>query len=316
MIDWLLELRSALFEDIVVPAMYALGLMRWSEDAFEWLNFMLFGLLQIVVIALVCRPLERWHPVEAVTDHHSVRTDITYTFVRNLGLLPLAMFVLFRPLAVAWEAGLARLGFVAPTLESLLPFLAQAPFLSFVLYVVLLDLADYWRHRLQHSIGWWWALHSVHHAQPQMTCWTDSRNHVLDDILRAAWFAGAATLIGVPPGQFPLASMVLRVFEALSHANLRSDFGPLGRLVVSPKFHRVHHARDHAEAPHDRTHGCNFAVLFPLWDMIFGTARYGGAYPATGDLSGSTLLARGGWFGTQAAGLARFARALAGRDRS
>jgi sterol desaturase/sphingolipid hydroxylase (fatty acid hydroxylase superfamily) len=311
--DWLIELRSSLFEDFVMPAFYALGLMRWSEDAFEWMNFALFGVLQVVVIVLVCRPLEAWNPVETITDRSAVRTDMVFTWVRNLGLLPLAMFVLFRPIAVAWEAGLARLGFVPPTLETLFPALAAMPFLSFAIYVVLLDLADYWRHRLQHSWNWWWALHSLHHAQRQMTYWTDARNHVLDDILRAAWFAGAATIIGIPPGQFPLASLVLRLFEALSHANLRTDFGLLRRVVVSPHFHRVHHARDHAEAPHDRTHGCNFAVLFPVWDMIFGTARFGGAYPPTGDLSGSEALARGGWFGAQLASAKRLFRVLAGR---
>jgi sterol desaturase/sphingolipid hydroxylase (fatty acid hydroxylase superfamily) len=313
MIDWLIDLRSDLFEALVMPAFHALGLMRWSEDAFEWLNFMLFGALQVVVVFLVCRPLEAWRPVERVTDHDAVRTDMVFTWVRNLGLLPLAMFVLFRPLAVAWEAGLARLGFVPPTLESLIPGLAGLPLLSFALYVVLLDLADYWRHRLQHSLGWWWALHSLHHAQRQMTFWTDARNHLLDDILRAAWFAGAATLIGVPPGQFPLAALVLRLFEALSHANLRTDFGPLGRVVVSPHFHRIHHARDHAEPPYDRSHGCNFSVLFPVWDIVFGTARFGGPYPPTGDLSGSEQLARGGWVGSQVASVRRLARTLAGR---
>jgi sterol desaturase/sphingolipid hydroxylase (fatty acid hydroxylase superfamily) len=28
--------------------------------------------------------------------------------------------------------------------------------------------------------------------------------------------------------------------------------------------------------------GCNFAVLFPVWDMLFGTARFDGTYEATG----------------------------------
>jgi sterol desaturase/sphingolipid hydroxylase (fatty acid hydroxylase superfamily) len=313
MIQWAIELRASIYEGAVVPALYALGLMEFSEDAFDWLNFALFGLLQIAVIVVVCRPLEAWRPVEPITDPRAVRTDAVFTLVRNLGVLPLVMFVLFRPIAVGWEAGLASLGFVPPTLESLLPFLDAMPFVAFCVYVVLLDLADYWRHRLQHSLDWWWALHSLHHAQRQMTFWTDARNHLLDDILRAAWFAGAATLIGVPPAQFPLATLVLRLAEALSHANLRTSFGPLGRLVVSPHFHRIHHARDHAQAPHDRTHGCNFAVLFPVWDMIFGTARYGGAYPPTGDLSGSERLARGGWFASQAAGLARLVRVFSGR---
>ena len=28
--------------------------------------------------------------------------------------------------------------------------------------------------------------------------------------------------------------------------------------------------------------GCNFAVLFPVWDILFGTARFDGRFEATG----------------------------------
>ena len=31
-----------------------------------------------------------------------------------------------------------------------------------------------------------------------------------------------------------------------------------------------------------RVHGCNFAVLFPLWDMVFGTADYRPVVEPTG----------------------------------
>ena len=63
------------------------------------------------------------------------------------------------------------------------PFLLGQPVLTFVIYAIILDCADYWRHRLSHMFGWWWALHSLHHAQRQMTFWSDDRNHVLDDLI-------------------------------------------------------------------------------------------------------------------------------------
>jgi hypothetical protein len=113
---------------------------------------------------------------------------------------------------------------------------------ALAIYVVVLDFAAYWHHRFQHRIGWWWALHSLHHAQTQMTFWTDDRNHILDDVLAAAWFGVIAVLIGVPPGQFPVILLILRLGESLSHANVRLDFGRFGeRLLVSPRFHRLHH---------------------------------------------------------------------------
>lgn len=314
MIQTLIGARAWALEHLVAPAFFALGLMDRLEDAEAWVDFIALGLLQVALTWAVCRPLEALDPVEPVTDRASVRTDVTYTLLNRIGILPLLMFVVFQPLGIAWEGLLADMGVVPPTIESFLPWLSAHPFVALLVYIVVLDFADYWRHRLQHSLDWWWALHSLHHAQRQMTFWTDDRNHLIDDMLTAAWLAGWAVLIGVPPGQFPLVLLVLRLAESFSHANVRASFGRLvGRLLVSPHFHRVHHALDHAAAPHDRTHGCNFAVLFPVWDMLFGTARFGGPYPATGDLSGSERLARGSWLSTQAEGAKRLLRTLAGR---
>ncbi len=320
MIGWVSEgyvaVKEAIFEGALLPALYALGLMAFEEDAAEWLDFALLGALTVLVSVLVCAPLERLRPVERWQgEPSSVGTDVTYTLLNRLGLAPLFAFILLRPVEIAWAASLARLGLIPPTLETLIPPLRDSPLLAFLAYVVVLDFAEYWRHRLQHCVGWWWALHSVHHAQRQMTFWTDDRNHLLDDIIAALWFAGVATLIGVPPGQFPLLVLVMRVVESLSHANVRLSFGRFGRFaLVSPQFHRVHHALDHAEGRDARAYGCNFAVLLPIWDVLFGTARWTSAYPATGDVSGSERLATGSWWGTQVEGAKRFARALLGRD--
>jgi sterol desaturase/sphingolipid hydroxylase (fatty acid hydroxylase superfamily) len=79
---------------------------------------------------------------------------------------------------------------VPPTLERMVTFLLGQPVLTFVLYAIILDWADYWRHRLSHRFGWWWALHSLHHAQRQMTFWSDDRNHLLDDLIAFVWFLG------------------------------------------------------------------------------------------------------------------------------
>ena len=43
--------------------------------------------------------------------------------------------------------------------------LALSPVAAFCVYLLVLDLADYWRHRLQHRLRAWWALHSLHHSQ-------------------------------------------------------------------------------------------------------------------------------------------------------
>lgn len=304
------DLTGRIFEAAVQPLMYELGLMDWADDALAWIEFGLFGLLTIAVVYAVCRPLEAWRPVEPVRDHGAIRTDILYTLLTRLGLLPMVAFVLLASLEAWWEGMVADAGFVPPTLEALFPALRETPLLAFFAYVVILDFGQYWRHRFQHMFGWWWALHSVHHAQRQMTFWTDDRNHVLDEAIGALWFGAIALLIGVPPGQFPLLVLVMRLAESLSHANVRLSFGRVGeRLLVSPRFHRAHHGVLSVAGQ-----GRNFAVLFPVWDWMFGTADFRReVYPRTGDPEAPEALATGGWLRQQAVGLQRMAWAILGR---
>lgn len=299
-----------IFEHGLQPLMYAAGLMDWADDAFAWLDFALFGVLSMVIVYAVCRPLEAWWPVEPVTDRGSIRTDILYTLLTRLGVLPMVAFVLLASAQAWWEGAIAETGFVPPTLESVFPALREAPLLAFFLYVVILDFGEYWRHRFQHSWRWWWALHSIHHAQRQMTFWTDDRNHFLDEVIAALWFGAIALLIGVPPGQFPILVLIMRLAESLSHANARIAFGRVGeRLIVSPRFHRLHHGvLSVAE------HGRNYAVLFPVWDWIFGTADFRrDVFPRTGDPEAPEAMATGGWLRQQAVGLKRMAGVLTGR---
>ncbi|UFN48006.1 sterol desaturase family protein [Roseomonas sp. OT10] len=299
------------FTAALQPLLYELGLMAWEEEALNWLGFVVFGLLQVAVVYAICRPLEAWRPVEPRAESGKIRTDIVYTLLARLGLLPLLAFVLLSGVGIWLNAALADLGWVPPSLESALPWLRDHQFVAFLLYVAILDLGEYWRHRLQHSLPWWWALHSIHHAQTQMTFWTDDRNHVIDDLIGALWLGGLALAIGVPPEQFPLIVLLLRLAEALSHANLRLSFGRIGeRLVVSPRFHRLHHGVLSAGQT-----GRNYAVLLPVWDWIFGTADWKrDAFPETGDPEAPEALVSGGWWRQQVVGARRMWAALRGRE--
>ncbi len=269
-----------LMAETVVPLLYAVGLMSWVEWAHEATTFLLAGLLQILAIIAICWPLERWRPVEAIRAPREVRTDVIYSLLAKLGLMPLLAFAALWGLLVPIERELRLAGYTPWSLEDLIPALTQWPGLSLIAYIVIIDFGEYWRHRLQHRWNWWWQLHALHHAQQQMTFWTDDRNHVLDEILAAFWIAALALLIGVPPQQFPLVLFATKLLESLSHANLRLDFGPLRHVFVSPRFHRTHHGVEIGHA--GPTQGVNFAVVFSFWDKLFGTADHRCLYPATG----------------------------------
>ncbi|HVT36895.1 MAG TPA: sterol desaturase family protein [Nevskiaceae bacterium] len=275
------ELQTWIFEHAVEPLLYATNQMALAEDAYDGIEAVLLGAVEIALLLILLRPLERWRPLEHWSDMRPVRTDVIYTLLHRLGGFALILYFSVRPLLL-WLDGELHLRGIAPApLESWVPGLADHPAASFLVYLVILDFADYWRHRLQHRLEWWWALHALHHSQRQMSIWTDDRNHFLDDFIAAFWFAAVALAIGVPPSQFLLLAMTTRLVQSLAHINSRIRFGWLGeRLLVSPSYHRRHHAMGYGHE--GRARGCNFATLFPIWDLLFGTADFSEHYDPTG----------------------------------
>jgi sterol desaturase/sphingolipid hydroxylase (fatty acid hydroxylase superfamily) len=285
MIGWIQDLFAALhqhvFESGVLPLLYALDLGGEAERAFSATEFFLIGAIEITLLAIVLGALEQWRPVERQTHTDWKKTDASYTMLHRLGFVPLLLFFLLMP-AIDWIDGSLRMhDIIPPSLEDWLPWLSTEPLWSFVFYLVILDFAAYWLHRWQHRLNWWWSLHALHHSQREMSFWTDDRNHLLDNVLMDSAHAILALLIGVAPAQFIALVVASRVVESLSHANVRIHFGRIGEyLLVSPRFHRVHHAigTGHEGA----VRGCNFAVLLPIWDVLFGTANFEKTFPPTG----------------------------------
>jgi sterol desaturase/sphingolipid hydroxylase (fatty acid hydroxylase superfamily) len=283
-----------LFETLMQPAMFALGLGHLLEEGYAASGWLLVGLVQIAVLVAVVGPLQRWRPVEPVTDRATIRTDVLYTVIHRLGLFRVALFFMVEPLFDELFGALRVAGFDTFHLDQLWPGVTDTALVSFAIYLVVFDFADYWMHRAQHRFEWWWRLHSLHHSQRQMTMWSDNRNHLLDDLLRDSLLVVLAQLIGVAPGQFVAIVAITQLSESLKHANLRLWFGRVGeRLWISPRFHRLHHAIGIGHESGEpgalmvkgrspALGGHNFGVLLPWWDVLFGTANFEQRYDATG----------------------------------
>ena len=283
------SVQQTLFEGVVQPLLYALGAASLLEDAYVATGWWLVGMLQLALMVAVIAPLQRWRPVEAVTDRAAIRTDIVYTLLHRLGLLRVLMFFAVDPLFNALFGWLSLQGLTGWQLDAVFapwwPGVTDGALFAFIVYLLVFDLADYGIHRGQHGIPAWWALHALHHSQRQMTMWSDNRNHLLDGLIRDGLLVLLARAIGVPPAQFVAVVALTQLLESLSHANLRLGFGLLGeRLLVSPRFHRMHHGigRGHESGGAGTLGGHNFAVLFPVWDLLFGTADFKGRFDPTG----------------------------------
>lgn len=279
-----------LFEQWIQPALFRLGLNHLSEQAFDATEQLLSGGLEIGLLIVVLGTLERFFPAEKQDDVQSKRLDRLYTVLHRLGLFPLFAFAVLTPVVDALESRLRMSGVSRLNLEQALSRASDSPLwqgfferplVSFCLYLLILDFADYWIHRAQHRFEPWWQLHALHHSQRQMNYWSDNRNHLLDDLIRDALMAALAMVLGASPGQYMGLVLVSRMLQSLQHANLKWRYGALGeRLLVSPSFHRLHHGIGVGhEGP---SKGCNFAVLFPVWDVIFRSANFRPGFVPTG----------------------------------
>jgi len=281
------EVQTWVFVTLVQPVLYHFQFMVDDDFAYDGVLWFLAGLLQIAVVYAVLRPLEALRPLEIWPNRRAVRVDVLYTFINRLGLINLALFFTLQPVSDSLQEWLRLLGVDNINLDTLWPGVTDKPLVAFLIYFIVLDFAGYWYHRAQHQIQWWWELHAVHHSQRQLSLWSDDRNHLLDDVLQATFFAALALMIGVPPTQFVALSLVSGALQSLQHANTRLSFGWLGeRLLVSPRFHRLHHAVGYGhELGHQnnaRLYGCNFGVLLPWWDVLFRSADFNTALQPTG----------------------------------
>lgn len=129
-------------------------------------------------------------------------------------------------------------------------------------YVVVTDFALYWIHRGFHR-GMLWKYHAVHHASKDLEWTSAARFHPVNLALSTAAVDVVALLCGVSPNIFLFVGPFDIITSCMVHANLNWTFGPLRGVIVSPVFHRWHHARDVIDK--------NFASTFSLWDVMFGT---------------------------------------------
>jgi sterol desaturase/sphingolipid hydroxylase (fatty acid hydroxylase superfamily) len=144
--------------------------------------------------------------------------------------------------------------------------------LQLVEIVLTSELATYWVHRCSHTVPWLWRFHAVHHGSEQLDWVATHRQHPLD----LAWRVGIGNLPALLLGfSFaPLYAFIVaqKLYTAWLHANVRVDYGRLGRWLASPRFHHWHH--DRAGAP-----GRNFASLFPWVDRLFGSYELPAGFP-------------------------------------
>ncbi|MBU3636438.1 sterol desaturase family protein [Polynucleobacter sp. es-MAR-4] len=270
--------QEFLFAHVAGPILYQFDLMALAEDVFDGIDWFLFGCIQILLIVIVLRTWERLAPAEPQDQFaQSSKADVFYTLFHRLGIFHGLIFIALSGFFFEIDSVLHDFRFARMNVESWWPPITAIPLVSFFIYFVLLDFVEYLYHRASHTIHWWWQLHALHHSQTVMTAWSDDRNHILDDIMHAVVFAFFALLFGVSPSQFILLVVFSQLIQSWQHANIKVNLGPFKYVLVSPMYHRMHHAVGYGHEAKGKPGvlgGCNFGVLFPWWDMLFNTAIF------------------------------------------
>ena len=162
------------------------------------------------------------------------------------------------------------------------PLSRQPTWLQAFEILLLSDFVDYWTHRSLH-LGSLWRIHAIHHSPEEMNWISSSRVHPLNDLITrscqllpilALGFSALAIISVVPLVSF---------YVMFLHSNVRWDFGPLRWVLVSPAYHRWHHTSDKEGI--DK----NFAGIFPIWDVLFGTVYFPRTLPRNYGLKGPPI---------------------------
>ena len=215
-----------------------------------------FGVIEWLAPA---RPDQRWL-------RGGVPTDVTYWFFTPLvtkTITRVAIVVTFVVIALASGVSITKQGlegFLEPRGPiSELPWGVQLFGLLF-----LSDAIAYGMHRWLHGRRLW-AFHAVHHSSEDVDWLSSVRLHPVNDVLIRVAQAVPIVLLGFDPTLLAAYVPILSLYAIFIHANVPWSFGPLRYVVATPAFHRWHHAA--SEEGRNR----NFAGLFPIFDLLFGT---------------------------------------------
>jgi sterol desaturase/sphingolipid hydroxylase (fatty acid hydroxylase superfamily) len=146
------------------------------------------------------------------------------------------------------------------------------------LTVVAMDAANWLAHYADHRLGFLWRFHALHHSQEELSVLTSFRAHPL--MHTTGFLLATVPVVALMPTR-PIAPVVITIYVCvgtLQHANLRWTFGLVGRVLVSPAYHRIHHALD--------AQCINLGVVLTIWDVLARCATF----PAPSDAVGRTGL--------------------------
>ena len=143
-------------------------------------------------------------------------------------------------------------------------------FVKGMISLILLDLAFYWWHRINHKVNFFWRFHSVHHLDTHLDVTTSLRFHIGELIMSSIFKVILIFTIGIPISIFIFYEIILSASNQFHHSNISLPEKlnkMLERFIVTPQYHTNHHTvkKESREA--------NYSSILTIWDKIFFTYK-------------------------------------------
>lgn len=230
---------------------------RFGGDSDYYLGVDFF-MLNLIFLGAIFIPIERvFRKVDQPVLRYEWREDLLYFFLSTLFVQVLTFLSLAPSMAI-----LAK----TTSLDSIREVIASQPVaLQFIEIMFLTDLVQYWVHRSFHRVSWLWKFHAIHHSAQAMDWLAGSRMHVLEVIVLRGCTTVPMYVLGFAEGPLYAYIFFVYILSVFVHSNLSVPFGWLANVIVTPRFHHWHHGVEREAID------VNFAVHFPVIDLVFGT---------------------------------------------
>jgi sterol desaturase/sphingolipid hydroxylase (fatty acid hydroxylase superfamily) len=218
--------------------------MNWSLSWVEGCTVASWVLMALLVVLELRNPEFRsaiWK------DRHRAR--------RNWGFLVMtaAVMPVFRPLIV-W---------VDQRVPHAVDFL-QLPFAVDVVGAFLVaELLNWAVHWAKHRSDFLWKFHFQHHRETQFNLWLTAHTHGGEVLVSGTAIAVIMSAIGFSVDASLLYLAFYGVTTAYQHSSQIPTLGVLDSIIVSPRYHRIHH---------EVGMQANYAGRLTLFDVLFRTA--------------------------------------------
>jgi sterol desaturase/sphingolipid hydroxylase (fatty acid hydroxylase superfamily) len=148
--------------------------------------------------------------------------------------------------------------------------LGLPPWLEVPLALLALDYTLYLWHVAFHKVPLLWRVHQAHHVDLDLDTTTALRFHPGEMVLSVGLRTGQILVIGVSPLTMSIWGtwLISSVMFHHSNAGLPERLERwLGRIVVTPRMHGIHHSivRDETDS--------NWSSGLTVWDVLHGTLR-------------------------------------------